>query len=251
MENLSVLGKGVTVHMDRRMRNIREPPVLWSIPLTLLLIVLIIVAAEVLFPFMPLSIGHQTWMWVVSTLIATIIASLITETISLDRKRSILSMGVAAIVSSLIYKDISKFIQRSIMDVVQGSIPNPILGGITYTSFLVIVPGALTGIILGGILGAFPLPLIMKQRNESTNVPSESVGVHLTNYEKICNTCGHQVPFDSKFCPFCGIEVTSRQAPSERFCRYCGSRIYHMGKFCPECGREIVTMSKPQVYISQ
>lgn len=236
--------------MKTRVGNVREPPVLWSIPFTLLMLMLVVAAAEVLFPFIPLNIDQHIWLWVVSTLITTIIASLITEKLSMNNKRALISMGLAAVVSSLIYNDLSKLIQRSIVGAVQGYIPNPLLGTAVYTSFLAVVPGALTGVILGGILGSFPIGLTLKQRQRSLPT-SESVENHRINYEKFCNRCGHQAPFESEFCPFCGTELTSRQAPSINFCRFCGSRIYHLGMFCPECGREIDMMSKPQIYISK
>ncbi len=56
--------------------NFREPPIMWSIPFTLLLITLLLAAADMLFPFLPLEVGPHSWMWAASTLISAVIASL-------------------------------------------------------------------------------------------------------------------------------------------------------------------------------
>lgn len=237
--------------MDGKVRNVRESPTLWSIPFIILMIILIIAATDMLFPFIPLNISQQTWMWAVSTLITTIISSLVTEIISLNNKRAILSMGLAAIVSTVIYVDLSNFIQRTIVDAVQSVIPNPLLGGAVYTTILTIVPGLLSGIVLGGIFGFFPSLPEMKHDTPNPNTQTKSRINQWSGYEKICKRCNHTSPFESNYCPFCGLELIREQAPPVRFCRFCSARIYLIGNYCPECGMEISMMSKPSVYISQ
>lgn len=237
--------------MDGRLRNVRESPTLWSIPFAILMAILIIAAADMLFPFLPLNIGQQTWMWAVSTLITTIISSLVTEIISLNNRRALLSMGLAALVSTVIYVDLSDFIQRTIIDAVQSVVPNPLLSYAVYTVIVTIVPGTLAGVVLGGIFGFFPSS--PKKTHETLDQSPHLRPTHTqwTGYEKICQRCGHLAPFESMFCPFCGIELMRRKAPPVRFCRLCGARIYLVGQYCPECGREITLLSKPAVYISQ
>jgi len=258
----AVVGVGVVTRLEGKLRNVRESPTLWSIPFAILMVILIIAAADMLFPFLPLNISNQTWMWAVSTLMTTIISSLVTEIISLNNRRALISMGLAAIVSTVIYIDLSKFIQRTVVDAVQGVIPNPLLGSAMlgsamYTVVLTVVPGALTGVILGGIFGFFPIPLKTEQSVPSLpSIPLQKPPTRLpkgqwSGFEKLCTRCGHPAPFESMFCPFCGVELVRQQAPPVRFCRFCGSRIYLVGKYCPECGREITILSKPSVYISQ
>lgn len=237
--------------MEGRSRNVRESPTLWSIPFTILMIILIIAAADMLFPFLPLNISQRTWMWAVSTLVTTIIASLVTEFISLNSRRALLSMLLAATVSTVIYIELFNFIQRTVVDAVTSVVPNPLLGGAIYTIILTVVPAALTGVILGGILGFFPIPSKMRNELTSLSVNPSSTRGQWSGFEKVCKRCGHPAPFESKFCPFCGVDLMRRHAPPVRFCRFCGSRIYLVGRYCPECGQEITMLSRPSVYISQ
>jgi len=236
--------------MDPKPRDVRDVPTLWSIPCTILMIILLLAAADTLFPFIPLNIGQRSWMWAISTLVTTIIAGLIAEMISMDNRRALISMGIAAIVSTVIYIDLSKFLQRSFIDAVQGVIPNPLLGNVVHSLILSVAPGVLTGAVLGGILAFFPGSLNVIRRARMIE-PQVSVNNQWTGYEKTCKRCGHPSPFESKFCPFCGVKLLRRQAPPVMFCRFCGVRIYMVGDYCPECGKEIVTLSKPSVYISQ
>ena len=237
--------------MEGRLRNIRKSPSLWLIPFTVLMIILILAAADMLLPFLPLNISQQTWMWVVSTLVTTIISSLVTETITLNSRRTLLSMGLAAAVSTVIYVELFNLIQRNMVDSVLTVVPNPLLGGAIYTIILTFVPGALTGVILGAVFGFLPSSPKMKHETPNLSVTLRSTRSQWPGFEKICKRCSHPAPFESKFCPFCGVELMRRHAPPVRFCRFCGSRIYLVGLYCPECGREIAMLSKPSVYISQ
>jgi len=242
---------GVVRRMEGRLKNVHESPVLWSIPFAILMVILIIAATDMLFPFLPLNISPQMWMWAVSTLITTIISSFVTEVISLNNRRALLSMGLAAVVSTVIYIDLADYIQRAVIDAVLGVVPNPLLGSAVNTIILTIVPGALTGVVLGGIFGFFPSAPTMKQTTPGLGGGFEQTDGQWTGYEKLCKRCGHPAPFDSKFCPFCGVELMRLKAPPVRFCRFCGARIYLVGQYCPECGREITMLSKPSVFISQ
>lgn len=220
--------------MKKRL-NIREPPVLWAIPFTLLLIIIIIVAADKLFPFIPINGNRSLWMWATSTLITTIIASLISEYISMKTSRAAISMVLATIISTLIYSDLFNIFQRSFVDSVYSYFPNPFYGDAVYASLLTFIPGALTGIILGGIFGFFPEKPILKdnQNFEPKLVDNNSLG---TPYRKICDKCENIAPFDSKFCHFCGTILQKKLPTSFNFCKFCGSQISYHGRYCPECG---------------
>ena len=237
--------------MEERLKNVHESPTLWSIPFAILMIILIVAAADMVFPFLHLNISQRTWMWAVSTLITTIVSSLVTEIISLNNRRALLSMGLAAVVSTVIYIDLHNFIQRTVVNAVESVIPNPLLGNAVYSIILTVVPGALTGVILGGIFGFFPISTRTKEETIDLGANSIPTYKKWPGYEKLCKRCGHPAPFESKFCPFCGVELMKQMAPPVRFCRFCGSRIYVVGKYCPECGQEITMISKPSVFISQ
>jgi len=237
--------------MEGRARNVRESPTLWAIPFTILMIILIIAAADMLFPFLPLTIGQRTWMWAVSTLVTTIIASLVTEIIYLNSRRALLSMALAATVSTVLYIELSNFFQRTVVDAVLSVVPNALLGGAVYTVILTVVPGVLTGVVLSGVLGFFPVSTGMGHEAADWSAALRSTDGQWPGFEKVCERCGHPAPFESKFCPFCGVELMRRHAPPVRFCRFCGARIYLVGQYCPECGGEINMLSKPSVYISQ
>lgn len=237
--------------MAAMVRTVNEPPMLWAIPFTLLLITLILAAADTFISFVPLDIGLGTWAWAISTLITTIVASLVTEITQEDNRKAILAMGSAAVVFSLIYKDLSNVLKLSVVEVVKGAMPNSFIGTIVYTSILTVVPGVLTGAVLGGIIGCFPTRLLTKEKESISIAPQGHVDLTSTGYVKICNRCGYHAPVESSFCPFCGLGLTRLRAPTVKFCRFCGARIHYMGQFCPDCGRELDVISKPQVYIDR
>ncbi len=238
---------GDAAHMELDADRFSDPPILWSIPFTILLITIILAAADTFLPFIPLNQSPQTWTWLASTMVTAIMASLVAETITRDGKRGLLSMVVGAVVFSLAYKNIINIFQRSVVDVVQSSIPNPLLGTAVYTSILTVLPGALSGIVLGGVFGVLP-GRKPKELKENLVLSTTSLSEITVTYEMLCSRCGHTSSRDSKFCPFCGIEVTRREVPVIKYCMFCGGRINYLGQFCPDCGLEIDQASKPQIY---
>jgi RNA polymerase subunit RPABC4/transcription elongation factor Spt4 len=237
------------MNIEYETSDLKEPLSLWSIPFTLLLIMLILAAADVLFSFIPLEISHGTWMWAFSTVITTVCASLVAEKLSMDNRRAVISMAGAAAFSILFYRGISSFLQRSVVSSIQSIIPNPFVEMVVYTSVLTIIPGALVGVIFGGVLGFLPNRTSPKRKISFEILPEEpkpqGQGVG-----KICSRCEQGIPIDSSFCPFCGAQPEQRSAPQMMYCRFCGSPLKYQGQFCPECGREIDMISKPLVFYS-
>ncbi len=240
---------GDPINMNFNVRDFHEPLSLWSIPFTLLLIMLILAAADVLFQFIPLDISHGTWMWAFSTVITTICASLVAEKLSMDKRRALLSMASAAAFSILFYRVISSFLQRSLVSSMQSVIPNPFVEMAVYISVLTIIPGAIVGVIFGGILGSIPVRPFTKKKI-TFEIPPAFTSPQRLGVEKVCARCGQAVPLDSSFCPFCGAEPEQRSVPLMMYCRFCGSQLRYQGQFCPECGREIEMVSKPLVFYS-
>jgi hypothetical protein len=232
-------------------RNVSDPPILWSIPFSLLVATIVLAALDKLFPVIPLNVGPGTWMWAVSTLITTIMASLVAEMISDDSRRAMLSMVLSSVVFTLIYKDLSNIVRKSIVENVQGAIPNPLISMVIYTSILTVVPGALTGVIFGGVLGSFPIFTALKPINQFSIAPKEVIEPRLPGLEKVCGQCGYSSTLESRFCPYCGTELTMRRAPTVQYCRFCGSRINYLGQFCPDCGKAIDIVMKPRVLAPQ
>jgi len=232
-------------------RNVSDPPILWSIPFSLLIATVVLAALDKLFPVIPLNVGPGTWMWAVSTLITTIMASLVAEMISDDSRRAMLAMVLSSVVFTLIYKDISNVVRKSIMENVQGAIPNPLISMVVYTSVLTIVPGALTGVIFGGVLGSFPVSTALNPKSQLSIAPKEAEEPRLPGLEKVCGQCGYASPLESRFCPYCSTELTMRRAPTVQYCRFCGARINYLGQFCPDCGKVIDIVSKPRIHAPQ
>lgn len=235
--------------MEFKVRDFHEPLSLWSIPFTLLLIMLVLAAADILFQFIPLEISHGTWMWAFSTVITTIFASLVAEKLSMDNRRALLSMASATAFSILFYRNVLAFLQGSLVSSIQSAIPNPFVKMVVYTSVLTVIPGALVGVVIGGVLGSIPTRRSTMKRFifDIPPVETESPGYGV---EKVCSRCERAIPIDSRFCSFCGAEPEQRTAPQMMYCRFCGSQIRFRGQFCPECGREIDMISKPLVFYS-
>ena len=232
-------------------RSASEQPTVWSIPFTLLIVTIVVATADMLLPFIPLNQSLGTWMWIISTLITTIMTSLITEIISGDDKRALFSIVVGALVFSLIYKDLSGIFQSSIVQALQGAIPYPFIGSVVYASTHTIIPGALAGVILGGVFGSLPGIDIPDFTRGSAKVQQITLPEPPVGYEKICGRCGRNMPFDSEFCAFCGDVLSKQLAPPIVYCRFCGSKIQFRGQFCPSCGKEVEPLFQPSVYISR
>ena len=49
-----------------------------------------------------------------------------------------------------------------------------------------------------------------------------------------CYKCGNQLPDDSKFCQYCGTDLSAGQ-----YCKHCGEILNPGMKFCPKCGCKI------------
>jgi len=233
--------------MESLFRFDDESPGLWSFPFTLLLVVLVIAAADVLFAFLPFRIGHSTWMWAFSALITSVIASLVAEKLSMDRRKAIVSMVLAGFFSILFYRDLSSLFQRTPVESIQSAIPNPFISMAVYTSALTIIPGVLVGGILGSVIGSLPLDSKGERRisfDFSKDRTNETPGA----YEMICPSCGRNVPFEAIHCPFCGKEPARRTIPHMNYCWFCGAHMQYRGNFCPECGRDITLVSKPLIF---
>lgn len=219
---------------------------IWLVPFSALAIVLIIAVVDLLFTSYFLKVNHQVWMWAFSSLITFVVASLVTEFISLSNKRALFSLALAGLVSMVIYLNIAIFLHEKAVGFIESIVPNPVLSNALYVVIMTLIPGVTIGGLVGAVISLFP----MGRRGERGGEETEAIG-RIGGVEKYCERCGYTYPFDSSYCPFCGIPLSKRSVPLTRFCRYCGSRIYTMGKYCPECGRDIRLASRPEIYISK
>ncbi len=188
-------------------------------------------------------------MWMASTLTTAVVSSLVTEKLTSDNRRTAISMVLASVLFSALYGPISGFFSKAVVNVVRASIPNPFLGMALSTFTITLMPGVLSGILLGGFFSIVPLSrkgIKDVFTKDSIDAPEPDLG-----YVKMCGRCGHNAPYDSRFCPYCGVPLTRREVPIIRFCRFCGSKISFLGQFCPDCGKEIEQRSRSLVYISQ
>ncbi len=121
---------------------------------------------------------------------------------------------------------------------------NTFLGMAVYTAAITVVPSALVGVIISfHVSGKKFKPTFVFPA--TTPVIEEVIG-----HELACASCGRSLPFDSKFCPFCGKEPVHRSLPAPKFCRFCGAHLKYRGMFCSECGDEIELISKPHIFYS-
>ncbi len=219
----------------------------WSIPFTFLVLLLIVAAADVLFSFIPFEIGSGGWLWAISTTATAVIASYVAERLSMDRRKALISMVLAATFSVLFYRDLSALVQRTPVQEMTMAASNPFIGMVVYTSAITVVPSALVGVILGGVISSFR---VSRKKFKPTFVFPAATAVieEAIGHELACVSCGRSLPFDSKFCPFCGKEPEHRALPAPKFCRFCGARLKYRGMFCPECGDEIELISKPHIF---
>ena len=222
----------------------------WSFPFTFLVLLLVVAAADVLFSFIPFEIGSGGWLWAISTAVTAVIASYVAERLSMDRRKALISMTLAVAFSVLFYRDLSALIQRTPVQAMTSATSNPFIGMAVYTSAITVVPSALVGVILGGVISSFRVSENKFKINfefPSPTAVEEEAGI---GHELACASCGRSLPFDSKFCPFCGREPEHRSLPAPKFCRFCGAHLKYSGMFCPECGDEINMISKPHIFYS-
>ena len=219
----------------------------WSFPFTFLVLLLVVAAADVLFSFIPFEIGSGGWLWAISTTATAVIASYVAERLSMDRRKALISMVLAATFSVLFYRDLSALVQRTPVQEMTMAASNPFIGMVVYTSAITVVPSALVGVILGGVISSFR---VSRRKFKPTFVFPAATAVieEAIGHELACVSCGRSLPFDSKFCPFCGKEPEHRSLPAPKFCRFCGAHLKYRGIFCPECGDEIELISKPHIF---
>jgi RNA polymerase subunit RPABC4/transcription elongation factor Spt4 len=221
----------------------------WSFPFTVLVLLLVVAATDVLFSFIPFQIGSGGWLWAISVTVTAVIASYVTEKLSMDKRKALISMVLAAAFSVLFYRDLSALVQRTPVQAMTGAVSNPFIGMAVYTSVITVVPSALVGVILGGVISSFKSS--KKKFKPSFVFPATTaVQEKGLGHELACVSCGRSLPFDSKFCPFCGKEPEHRPLPAPKFCRSCRALLKYNGQFCPECGVEIDMTSKPPVFYS-
>jgi RNA polymerase subunit RPABC4/transcription elongation factor Spt4 len=221
----------------------------WSFPFTFLVLLLIVAAADVLFSFIPFEIGSGGWLWAISTTATAVIASYVAERLSTDRRKALISMTLAATFSVLFYRDLSALVQRTPVQAISGATSNPFIGMAFYTAAITVVPSAFVGVILGGVISSFKVSK-KKFKPEFVFPAQAAEKVEMIGHELACVSCGRSLPFDSKFCPFCGREPEHRSLPAPKFCRFCGAHLRYRGMFCPECGDEIEMISKPHIFYS-
>ena len=224
----------------------------WSFPFTFLVLLLVVAAADVLFSFIPFYIGSDGWLWAISTTATAIIASYVTERLSTDKRKALISMVMAITFSILFYRDLTSLVQKTPVQEMSMAASNPFIGMAVYTSAITVLPSAIVGVVLGGVISSFRFsgkkfkPTFVFPA--ATPVVKEEEGG--IGHELACASCGRSLPFDSKFCPFCGRQPEHRSLPAPKFCRFCGAHLKYRGMFCPECGDEIELISKHHVFYS-
>ncbi len=66
---------------------------------------------------------------------------------------------------------------------------------------------------------------------------------------RVCGECGHEVPDDMDFCPYCGSRATmsvSNEGIPEMICPSCGTPFHPGDMFCGKCGTSLPSVS-PQM----
>jgi hypothetical protein len=53
--------------------------------------------------------------------------------------------------------------------------------------------------------------------------------------ERTCKQCGHRLPSEATFCPYCGAAAPAAEAPM-RYCAQCGAELREGSRFCVRCG---------------
>lgn len=219
---------------------------IWLVPFFALTIVLIMAIIDLLLAFYFLKVDQNIWIWALSSLFTVVVASIVAEVISLNSKRALFSLILAGIVSVVIYLDIAIFLHKNVMSALLNIIPNPLLNNVLYAIIMTLIPGVTIGGIIGAVIGLLPGGRTQIWKKERTT------GIEQVGWvDKYCKKCGYTAPFDSIYCPYCGVSLLKRTIPVMRFCRYCGNKVYATGEYCPECGRSIRFASRPEIYVSE
>ncbi len=59
--------------------------------------------------------------------------------------------------------------------------------------------------------------------------------------ERACEQCGHALPPEATFCPYCGAAAPAPAGEAEvRYCAQCGAPLREGGRFCARCGAIVV-----------
>jgi uncharacterized coiled-coil protein SlyX len=81
---------------------------------------------------------------------------------------------------------------------------------------------------------------VAQQREELRRL--EALGSqHEETGERACEQCGHILPMEATFCPYCGAAAPAPEPEAElRFCAHCGAPLREGSRFCARCGQVIV-----------
>jgi len=217
--------------------RIRETPILWAIPFTLLIVTILTALVDWIIPFFNLNVELSTWLLIIATMVSAIITSVITEVFSNDKKKVLLSMLVSIFVFSYLYNDIVNVFMTGAVEVVKASMPHPLLGSAINSVMLTLVPGVFSGLLFGGVFSLIPKKVLLEKNKMA--MPTSSISPRQLIFEKTCDRCGRPSPYDASYCPQCGDDLSQREVPLIKYCMFCGSKIDFLGRFCPDCGQGI------------
>ena len=143
--------------------RIRETPILWAIPFTLLIVTILTALVDWIIPLFNLNVELSTWLLIIATMVSAIITSVITEVFSNDKKKVLLSMLVSIFVFSYLYNDIVNVFMTGAVEVVKASMPHPLLGSAINSVMLTLVPGVFSGLLFGGVFSLIPKKVLLEK----------------------------------------------------------------------------------------
>jgi hypothetical protein len=221
---------------------------LWIVPGLCLALVTFVLTLNLFLHFLPASLSLLL-MSAASAFVGSASAGLILELLKGRSRLVVYTMAATWVLGLLTHLLGYGFLERSLLNGGQTA-SIPLVGTILTGVGVTVIPGLLTGSIVGGMASLIPESVL--QAEEGPRVDFQGFDPNSwPGYEKTCVKCGKVMPFDSIYCSHCGSTLKRRIASQVRYCRFCGSRLHFRGEFCPDCGREIVTLSKPKVYVSQ